>query len=304
MKKIKIGIPRALLYHRYGILWKKFFESLNCKVVLSKETDFDILNLGIINSIKEYCLSYKIYLGHVLYLKDRCDYILIPNIYNYGCHNKVCHYFEELYDVMKQYIAKNEIINYQINYLNCHYEFFEFLKMGYKVSKNPIKIIYSYIIAKKSQKYHDINKEQEEKNKLYKTTKKVLLVSYSYNANDKLISKEIIDYLNNNDITIIYANRLNKKLAAAFSDYFMDDLEQTYSKEIIGSIYYYRYQIDGIIYISTNNCNIDVIMNNLAILKNKYLKTLNIVIDESISNKFIKCKLDNFINQIKENQND
>ena len=35
MKKITIGIPRALLYYRYQTLWKCFFEGLGCKVIVS-----------------------------------------------------------------------------------------------------------------------------------------------------------------------------------------------------------------------------------------------------------------------------
>ena len=30
------------------------------------------------------CLSIKNYIGHVDYLKDKCDYILVPRIDNYG----------------------------------------------------------------------------------------------------------------------------------------------------------------------------------------------------------------------------
>ena len=36
------------------------------------------------------CLSLKNYIGHVAYLKDKCDYILIPRIDNYGIENQTC----------------------------------------------------------------------------------------------------------------------------------------------------------------------------------------------------------------------
>ena len=44
MKKIKIGIPRAILYYRYGVLWKNYFESLGLNVVLSPETNHEKLS--------------------------------------------------------------------------------------------------------------------------------------------------------------------------------------------------------------------------------------------------------------------
>ena len=44
---LRIGIPRALYYYRYGALWKTFFSSLGCEVVVSPKTDRAILQSGI-----------------------------------------------------------------------------------------------------------------------------------------------------------------------------------------------------------------------------------------------------------------
>lgn len=39
-----IGIPRALLQYRYGVLWQTFFEALSKTVVISDETDKAIVD--------------------------------------------------------------------------------------------------------------------------------------------------------------------------------------------------------------------------------------------------------------------
>ena len=101
MKKIKIGIPRALMYYRYGVLWKNFFELLGCKVILSPKSNEEILSLGISNTIDECCLSYKLYVGHVLYLSNITDYVLVPRICDYGQKDKVCTRFNGIYDDIK-----------------------------------------------------------------------------------------------------------------------------------------------------------------------------------------------------------
>ena len=111
MKKIKVGIPRALLYYRYGVLWKSFFEKLGCNVVLSPETNKQILELGINNTIDESCLSYKIYVGHVLYLSDICDYILISRVCDYGPKDKVCTRLNGTYDDIKNKISSDQILD-------------------------------------------------------------------------------------------------------------------------------------------------------------------------------------------------
>ena len=299
MKKIKIGIPRAFLYHRYGVLWKTFFTNLNCKIVLSPETNRDILELGTNNTIDECCLSYKIYLGHVLYLKDKCDYILISRICDYGKKDKVCTRFNGTYDVIKYLVPKKEIIEYNINHTKYKYEFFEFIKMGLKINKNIFKVIYSYLVAKNRQKYFNINKENEEKHKLNLNNKKVLIVSHFYNIKDNYISKYIIDYLDKKNITLLYSDKLNKSLASSFSEYFSETLYWKYAKEMIGSIYYYRNQIDGIIFISTYPCGQDSLVNNLAILKNSHLPIINLIIDENITDLSLETKLESFIDIIK-----
>ena len=114
MKKIKVGIPRALLYYRYGVLWKNFFQSLGCNIVLSPETNRQIIELGINNTIDECCLSYKIYVGHTLYLSKICDYVLVARVCDYGKKDKVCTRFNGTYDDIKHKIPQDQILDYDI----------------------------------------------------------------------------------------------------------------------------------------------------------------------------------------------
>ena len=303
MKKIKIGIPRALLYYRYGVLWKNFFNSLGCNIVLSPETNKNIIELGCNNTIDESCLSYKIYTGHVLYLSNICDYVLIARVCDYGKKDKVCTRLNGTYDDIKHKIPEEQIIDYDIEYTKIKFPIFEFIKIGLKFTKNIPKIIYSYYKAKQKQKQYDINQANHEKNKLSKNNKKILILSHFYNIEDKFISKYIIDYLKNNNIISIYSNKLDRKITKRFSTYFSDTLYWKYSKEMIGSLYYTKNMIDGIIFISTYPCGIDSLVNNLAILKNKDIPILNLTIDENITELSLETKLESFIDILKQGEN-
>ena len=299
MKKIKIGIPRAFHYYRYGALWKTFFEYLGCKVIISPDTNQEILNLGINNTIDECCLSYKIYIGHVLYLKDKCDYILIPRICDYGKKEKVCTRFNGIYDDLKLLIPKHQILSYNIEHTKHKYQVIGLIKTALKFTKNPIKIIYSYYKAKNKQIKYDKNRENENKNKLLKLNKKILIISHFYNLQDKYISNYIIKYLENNNILTIFSNYLDKKIAKKFAEYFSNTLYWKYSQEMMGALYYYKYQVDGIIFISTYPCGIDSLVNNLAIYKNKQIPILNLNFDENITELSLETKLESFIDIIK-----
>ena len=90
MDKIKIGIPRSINYYYYGNFLKNFFEKLGYEVIISNKTNKKILDDGIRYANDEMCLAMKIYLGHIYDLKDKCDYILIPRIDNYGTYNQTC----------------------------------------------------------------------------------------------------------------------------------------------------------------------------------------------------------------------
>ena len=299
MKKIKIGIPRAFHYYRYGILWKTFFEHLGCKIIISPETNQEILNLGVNNTIDECCLSYKIYVGHALFLKNKCDYLLVPRICDYGKNEKVCTRFNGIYDDLKTLIPKDQILSYNIEHTKYKYQVIGLIKIAFKFTKNPVKILYSYYIAKNKQKKYDTSKENENKNKLLKSNKKVLIVSHFYTIQDKYISNYIIKYLENNEILPIFSNYLDRKLAKKFSQYFSNTLYWKYSKEMMGAIYYYKYQIDGLIFISTYPCGIDSLVNNLAIYKNKKLPILNLTIDDNITELSLETKLESLIDIIK-----
>lgn len=78
MKHIRIGIPRALLYHSHAASWGFFFRELGCEVIFSPETHAGILRDGIRRSVSDLCLPVKIFLGHVESLKDSVDYLFIP----------------------------------------------------------------------------------------------------------------------------------------------------------------------------------------------------------------------------------
>lgn len=73
-----VGIPRALLFYRFGVLWTTFFESIGRTVVVSEPTDKAIADGGDRLSVDECCLASKVFIGHVESLAGRCDAVFVP----------------------------------------------------------------------------------------------------------------------------------------------------------------------------------------------------------------------------------
>lgn len=104
---IVVGIPRALYYERYHILWKSFWEALDVSVMVSPETNREIIENGSKLTIDEACLSLKIFIGHVEKLIGTCDYVMIPRICIFGNKRDMCTRFYGLEKCRKKLNFKN-----------------------------------------------------------------------------------------------------------------------------------------------------------------------------------------------------
>lgn len=302
-KKIKIGIPRAFLYYRNYILWKNFFEIIGCNIVLSPNTDSDIVKVGSKLSVDESCLPSKIYLGHINYLIDKCDYVLIPRIYSYGRKKRVCVKFNGIYDVVNNIFPDIKILDYNIDNLKFKYELFGFIKMGLKLNGNIFRIIYAYIIGKI--KEYEYNKTLILKqDKVMRSNRlKVLIVSHPYIVYDKYLSSNIINYLKDEDIDILYSDRMNRKESIYYAEEESNTLYFLYSKENIGSAFYYKDLVDGIIFLSSFPCGVDSLVNELVIRKIDNVPCINIILDDSTSTGGLYTRLESFVDIIKARRN-
>lgn len=298
-KKIRVGIPRAFLYYRNYILWKTFFEGLGCTLILSSITNKDIIEDGKNISVDEACLPSKIYLGHIKYLSNKCDYVLVPRICNYGKGNRVCMKFNGIYDVVHNLFPDINILDYDIDHLKLRYELFGFIKMGFKVSKNIFKIIYCYIKGKIKEKNHNLSLVRNQVNTLKSNKLKILVVAHPYVIYDEYLGGTIIKYFKDNDIDIIYSDRMDRKESICYAKDFSSTLYFLYSKEIIGSAFYYKDAIDGIIFISSFPCGPDSLVNELAIRKLDGIPVINITVDESSATSGLITRLESFIDIVK-----
>ncbi|MDO5568541.1 MAG: acyl-CoA dehydratase activase-related protein [bacterium] len=295
---MKVGIPTSLLYYRYKYLWITYFTKLNCKIVKPSPTTIKTINLGNIYSPDETCLPYKIYMGQIYELLDKCNYIVVPRICSYNNKENVCVRFNGLYDNVVNCFKTNNILTYNIDQKKNKLSYLSFIKMGLKINKNIFKVINSYIKALIIQKKYNKNNHNYQEQLLSITNKKVLLVAHPYLIEEPYFSKEIINYLTNNNITILHAYKLHHKIAKKLSLSISPTLYWTYSKELIGAIKYYYEHIDGIIFLTTFPCGPDSLVNELMIRKIEDKPTLNLIIDESTSTAGLETRLESFLDII------
>ena len=297
-KKIKIGIPRAFLYYRNYILWKTFFEGIGCTLIISSPSNKGTIMEGKKLSIDEACLPSIIYLGHIKELSSKCDYILVPRICNYGKGNRVCMKFNGIYDVVNNLFEDN-ILDYDIDYLKGKFEIFGFIKMGIRLKKNIFKVLYYYVKGKIKEKKH-FETLANKQDKVFRSNKmKILIVAHPYVVYDEYLSGNIIKYFKENNIDLLYSDRLDRRTAIGYAEDFSNTLYFLYSKENIGSAFFYKDNIDGIIFLSSFPCGPDSLVNELAIRKLNDIPSIKITVDESTATSGLITRLESFVDILK-----
>jgi predicted nucleotide-binding protein (sugar kinase/HSP70/actin superfamily) len=105
--RIRVGIPRGLLYYEYYPMWKAFFEELGAEVVVSPPTTQSILSAGSSRVVADTCLPVKVFVGHVLALVGKCDYIFIPALRSVSAKIHNCPKFLGLPDVTRATVPES-----------------------------------------------------------------------------------------------------------------------------------------------------------------------------------------------------
>ncbi len=292
---MKIGIPRSFHYYYFKDLWITFFENLNIDVVISPETNKEIIDLGLKYSTDEMCLSLKNYIGHIAYLKDKCDYILIPRIDNYGINNQTCTNFLAIYDIISN-LFNIKILNYNINLRNKETELNGFIHIGKILNINKSSVIKAYKSAKEEEERVKNLNIKNNIDKLKSKKLKILLIGHQYNIQDKLIGKPIINMLNDMDVQIINSSMFPKN-----DEYkkYTKGLYWKYNKENMYGLKYID-KINGIIFLSSFPCGPDSLVNELVMRKIN-IPYINLIIDDISFNGGIETRLESFIDIVKVN---
>ncbi len=298
MDKIKIGIPRALHYYYYGNLWKNFFENIDCEVIISPATNREIINNGIKYANDEMCLALKIYLGHVAYLKDKCDYVLVPRIDKYDINNQTCTNFLAIYDIVNN-LMDIKLLNYNIDNELGEDELSGLVQIGKYLNVPISDSIRAYNKAFKISKQISDKDIIINSKKLNNDTLKILLVGHPYIMYDQYFGIPIIKMLKNNNIEIIYCDKFDSKVTNELSNKISSSLYWKYNKEEIGSIELCKNKIDGVIFISSFPCGPDSLVNELAMRKIQK-PYINIIIDDIDSLTGIETRIESFVDILNE----
>ena len=295
-----IGLPRAMLWHRYGALWQGFLESLGCECVTSGESSRVCAERGASLSCDESCLPSKLFIGHVAELKDKCDAILIPRVASYGNSDNVCMKFCALYDIAANTFPGIRLLSYDLDRAHGHGEFGGFVGLGAQLGVNAARSAAAYARGQMRQRKCDTEAAQAFDIKLRSpaASPKILFVAHLYNTRDAQIGEPVIRRLEALGATVLRSADADRARCLRSSYEEPSTLMWRFNREMTGAVRLYAGQADGIVLLSAFPCGPDSLVNELIIRRMRGKPVIHIAVDELQSENGLQTRLESFMDMI------
>lgn len=320
--KTKIGIPRALAYYAYYPMWKTFFEELDCEVVVSPETNKEILDWGVEETVNDACIPIKLFHGHVSALRGQVDYIFLPRLISMNTEKTVtfCPKFLGLPDMVAA-SQKNlpQLLDMRFNFKKGNKQGFKgFYEIGRKLGSGYWTIRKAFGKALQAQyEYEKLLAERytpvEVLSYLYEGGDlpehqdyelKFAVLGYPYTVHDRFLSVDLIRQLRKMGVNPLTAEMVSARALALQAQKLPKDLFWTFSNQVIRSALYYldEEKVDGIIHVTAFGCGPDAMVDKLIELEAKARDTVPFIpisVDEHTGEAGVQTRLEAFVDMIK-----
>ena len=300
--RLVIGLPRAMLYYRYGTLWRTFFRELGMEAAVSDPTDREIMERGTALAIDEACLSLKIYLGHVAALAGQCDYVLVPRVSNFGFHRNMCTRFESTPDLVGNVFrgSGQKFLSYEVDEeMKKKDEEEGFIEMGKALGCTAKASKKAYKLAKKAE-LAEYKARVQKQEALYKQEgMKIMIAAHSYVAEDPYMGRAVSDYLKRVGVIPVRADMVDREAALKRGKELSPTCKWEINREILGGIAMHQNDVDGIILLSAFPCGPDAMVNELITRRVKGVPMLNLVLDSQSGTAGVETRLESFIDIIR-----
>ncbi|MBU3181100.1 acyl-CoA dehydratase activase-related protein [Clostridium psychrophilum] len=297
---MKVGIPKGLLYYKYYPFIEKFLIELGAEIITSTDTNKNILNEGIKYCVDEACLPIKIFHGHILDIKDKCDLLIIPRFMRVHEQEFICPKFCGLPEMILCSIPNLPKVMTEPIYATNEKDLYTWCKKLAGMitkDKNSIKVAFRKALAEQRNTKFGI------KNTGYKIN--VALVGHPYNLYDTFINMDIVKKLNRLGVGVIteeYVKReqINLEVKKLFKRPFWTFATNSYG---FTTSIAKNEEIDGAIYISSFACGIDSVVIELIKEKIEDFPFLVLKVDEHTGEGGVDTRIEAFIDMIERKNN-
>lgn len=296
---MKIGIPKGLLYYKYHPFLETFFKELGTEIIVSPDTNKEILDLGVKYCVDEACLPVKIFHGHVAKIKDEVDLILIPRLMQLHEREYICPKFCGLPEMVLNSIPNMPKAITNPIYAYNKSKLYKWAIDAGKYITDDISLIFNsfnkaliiqnnHITGIKNENY-DIN---------------IALSGHPYNIYDNFTNMNIVEKLNKFGVGVITEEYLSDDLKEISLKKLYKKPFWTFFRENYGFTTYEASEkkVDGIIYLSSFACGIDSVAIELIKDEIGDFPFLILKIDEQTGEAGLDTRIEAFIDMLERRQ--
>ncbi|MBK5242569.1 acyl-CoA dehydratase activase-related protein [Clostridium sp.] len=297
---MKVGVPKGLLFYKYYPFINRFLIELDVEVITSIDTNKNILNEGVKYCVDEACLPIKIFHGHIIDIKDKCDLLIIPRIMRVREREFICPKFCGLPEMILYSVPNLPKVMIEPIYATSEKELYNWCKkLGGMITKDKKKIQVAFSKALEEQREFKFGIKDEG----YK--KNIALVGHPYNLYDTFINMNIVEKLNKLGVGVITEEyveeeQINEEVKTLFKRPFWTFAANSYG---FTTSIAKNSGIDGAIYISSFACGIDSVILELIQDKIEDFPLLVLKVDEHTGEGGLDTRIEAFIDMIERKKN-
>lgn len=291
-----IGLPRALLYHRYGTLWRVFFEELGCQTLTSEPTTALTLEEGSRASVDESCTPVKIYLGHVQNLIGRCDCVFVPRITDFGYFDELCVRFFGLCDLVENTFEGTRV-------LCCNIvrgrERDAYIHLGRSLGYGRRAALRAYEFGLEALRLEEAGRFIRQRLIWSGANMKILIAAQPYVIRDAFLGGPLIRMVRESGATPLFSDDCDRKACREKAGEAVPDLFWQMNKESVGAVVLHGAEADGVILVSAFPCGTDSLVGEMAVRRLRGVPLIRLLLDEQQGEAGLQTRVESFIDMLK-----
>ncbi len=291
-----VGIPKGLLYFNHHIFTESFFYGLGLNVVVSPDTNKQILDEGVKSCVDDACLPVKVFHGHVNWLKTRCDYLLMPHYLSLEKGRKLCPMLCGLVETVKSSIINlPQLIDPPVfSFEGKSLREWSF-RAGRIVSRSTKETDQAFESAFKKQTgvSHGLCDDG--------FSYRIALIGHSYIVHDTFVNMNIIGKLRALGVGVVTYESVSSQERALESANLFKPPFWYFAREYYGSAVslFKRGAVDGLIYLSTFSCGVDSVFTELIKHDIGTLPYMVLKLDEHTGEAALDTRIEAFTDMLK-----
>ena len=284
---MRVGIPRALLYHRYGRFWHEFLTGLNVEVVLSRKTDKSVLEQGLGYVSSEVCLPIKIAAGHLVELRGKVDAVFFPRMVWQEDKLYACPKMIGIVDIARMILGDTVKLVAPVikgDFLLPHFG------AGLVMTPDPLRVCRSLMRARK------LLPAAGQSPSFPAGERRVALIGHFYNLEDDYIARAIRETFEGYGYRLYTKDGLPERVLRS-REGFARSIRWVYERELYNAFHYLVDKVDGVCMIVSMGCGPDSLVAEFMRQETtaRDIPFLPLVIDEHTGTAGLVTRIEAFL---------